>query len=150
MAESQNITISNDQSLIEFDRVCTFLQGTYWGTGRSPFAIRTSFENSLCFIVRQDGEQIAFARVVTDKAFLAYIFDLFVFEEARGQGIAKKLMSHILGHPDLINVSSFMIGTRNAHALYRQFGFVDYKENGLLMVRRVWWRMRLNVKKYGI
>lgn len=137
MTESPNVTITNDQSLIEFDRVCTFLQGTYWGAGRSPFAIRTSFENSLCFIAMQDGQQIGFARVVTDKAFLAYIFDLFVFEEAREQGIAKQMMSAILGHKDLINVSSFMLGTRNAHALYRQFGFTDYKENGLLMVRRV-------------
>lgn len=137
MVATKTITISNDQKLIEFDRVCSFLQGTYWGAGRSPFAIRTSFENSVCFIALDDGNQVGFARVVTDHAFMAYIFDLFVFEEARGIGIAKMLMTAILDHPDLRNVSSFMLGTDNAHALYRQFGFSNFRENGKLMVRRI-------------
>lgn len=137
MEATKTIKISNDQHLIEFDRVCTFLQGTYWGAGRSPFAIRTSFENSICFIALDDGKQIGFARVVTDHAFMAYIFDLFVFEEGRGIGIAKMLMTAMLDHPDLRSVSSFMLGTDNAHGLYRQFGFSNFKENGKLMVRRI-------------
>ncbi|MEW7008575.1 GNAT family N-acetyltransferase [Lentilitoribacter sp. EG35] len=137
MEVNKTITISTDQRLIEFDRVCSFLQGTYWGAGRSPFAIRTSFENSVCFVALDDGKQIGFARVVTDHAFMAYIFDLFVFEEARGKGVAKMLMTAILDHPDLRNVSNFILGTDNAHALYRQFGFTNFKENGKLMVRRI-------------
>lgn len=137
MEDTKTITISNDQDLIEFERVCSFLQSTYWGAGRSPFAIRTSFENSVCFIALDGGEQIGFARVVTDHAFLAYVFDLFVFEEARGAGVAKMLMTAILDHPDLRDVSSFLLGTDNAHSLYRQFGFSDFKENGKLMVRRI-------------
>lgn len=137
METTKTITISTDQHLIEFDRVCSFLQGTYWAAGRSPFAVRKSFENSVCFIALEDGKQIGFARVVTDHAFMAYIFDLFVFEEARGIGVAKMLMTAILDHPDLCEVSNFLLGTDNAQALYRQFGFSNFKENGKLMVRRI-------------
>jgi GNAT superfamily N-acetyltransferase len=135
--ESLNVDISTDQSLIEFDRVCTFLQGTYWGAGRSPFAIRTSFENSVCFIAMHKGKQVGFARVVTDHAFMAYVFDLFVFDGHRGEGIAKQLVTAILSHPELESVSSFLLGTDNAHDLYRKFGFKNYTDSGRLMVRRI-------------
>lgn len=145
MKESFGIEITTDKRHIEFDRVCSFLQGTYWGAGRSPYAIRTSFENSICFTARlhdpnhgpHHNEQIGFARVVSDKAFIAYIFDLFVFEEYRGHGIAKRLMTEILSHKELQGVTSFMLGTDNAQDLYRRFGFQNYIDSGRLMVRRV-------------
>lgn len=145
MKESYGIEITTDKRHIEFERVCTFLQSTYWGAGRSPYSIRTSFENSLCFIARlhdpshgpHHNRQIGFARVVTDKAFFAYIFDLFVFDDFRGHGIAKKLMHEILSHKELEQVPSFMLGTDNAHDLYRKFGFQNYIDSGRLMVRRV-------------
>ena len=82
-----------------------------------------SVENSLCFGVYLDGKQIGFARVVTDFATFAWLADVFVVEEKRGQGISKKLVAAVLAHPRLQGLRRFMLGTRDAHGLYAQFGF---------------------------
>ena len=46
----------------------------------------------------QGREQAGFARVVTDRATFAYLADVFVLEEHRGQGIGKWLVEVILSH----------------------------------------------------
>jgi GNAT superfamily N-acetyltransferase len=69
------------------------------------------------------GRQVAFARVVSDRAVFAYLMDVFVVPEFRGRGIAKALMRAVLEHPELQNLRVFLLATRDAHDLYKQFGF---------------------------
>jgi len=82
-----------------------------------------SVENSLCFGIYLNGKQIGFARVVTDYATFAWLADVFIVEEKRGQGFSKKLLAAVLAHPRLQELRRFMLGTRDAHGLYGQFGF---------------------------
>ncbi|MEP0943574.1 MAG: GNAT family N-acetyltransferase [Rhizobiaceae bacterium] len=117
------ITISNDRSLIDFERLGSFIQNAYWGKGRSRQTIQASFDGSLCFIAMEQGHQVGFARVITDYAVLGYICDVMVFEEHRGRGISKLIMQEILDHPDLGSVEGFMLATADAQGLYEQFGF---------------------------
>ena len=134
------ITISNDRSLIDFDRLVAFIQDAYWGTGRSRETIRKSFDGAICFIAHESGNQVGFARVITDGAVLGYICDVIVFEEFRGRGISKRIMRAILDHPDLQGLEGFMLATADAQGLYEKFGFkrigADNKYMRLTLVER--------------
>src|SRR6266576_3006624 len=70
--------------------------------------VERSIDNSLCFGVYCGGRQIAFARVVSDRAVFAYSMDVFVVPEFRGRGVSKALMRVILDHPDLQNLRLFL------------------------------------------
>jgi len=108
--------------------VCEFLQNSYWASGRRRSVIERSMKNSLCFGAYLSGRQVAFARVVSDRAVFAYLMDVFVLPEFRGRGISKALMRAILEHPDLQNLRVFLLATRDAHGLYSTFGFRPLEE----------------------
>lgn len=134
------ITISNDRSLIEFERLADFIQSAYWGTGRTRETIRKSFDGAICFVALEDETQVGFARVITDGAVLGYICDVIVFEEHRGRGISKQIMQAILDHPNLQGLEGFMLATSDAQGLYEKFGFkpvgADNKYMRLTLVER--------------
>ena len=85
-------------------------------------------KNSLCFGAYLNGRQVAFARVVSDRAVFAYLMDVFVLPEVRGRGISRALMRAILDHSELQNVRVFLLATRDAHGLYSKFGFRPLEE----------------------
>ena len=115
--------ISTDPARLDIDLIHNFLETSYWAKGRRRSVVERSIRNSLCFGVYLVGRQVAFARVVSDRAVFAYLMDVFVIPEFRGRGISKALMRSILGHADLQNLRFFLLATRDAHDLYAQFGF---------------------------
>jgi GNAT superfamily N-acetyltransferase len=87
--------------------------------------VSRSISNSLCFSILHPAEgQVGFARVITDRATFAYLADVFVLAPHRGKGLSKRLMTFIQAHPDLQGLRRWLLATRDAHALYAQFGFV--------------------------
>ncbi|MEM7222312.1 MAG: GNAT family N-acetyltransferase [Pseudomonadota bacterium] len=130
------LVIHNDMARFELDRVCEFIAESYWGQGRSRTRILKSFEGSLCFGAFLGEEQVGFARVAGDRVFFAYLMDLFVFPAQRGQGIGKALMDAILTHPELSQVTTFMLSTKDGHSLYARFGFAAPAEPARIMVRK--------------
>ena len=133
---SSEYEVSCDQARIDVSLVHAFLRDSYWAQGRSRETVERSIRNSLCFgVYGADGKQIAFARVITDRAVFAYLADVFVVPEFRGRGVSKLLMRTILAHPDLQTLRSFHLGTRDAHGLYSQFGFGPVREPARLMAR---------------
>ncbi len=118
--------ISTDRDRIDVEMVHRFLsKESYWAAGIPIDLVRRSIEHALCFGVYKDDRQVGFARVVTDYSTFAYIGDVFVLAECRGQGLSKWMMSMIRGHPDLQGLRRWMLATADAHGLYRQFGFTD-------------------------
>ena len=87
--------------------------------------MRRSVEHSLPFGLYRGGRQIGFARVVTDRATFAWLADVFVLDEFRGEGLGKWLVETILSHPELRGLRRWTLGTRDAHELYRRFGFAE-------------------------
>lgn len=71
--------------------------------------VERSFAHSLCFGVYEDGRQIGFARVVTDRAVFAYLMDVFVLPEHRGHGVGESLIRAVLDHPDLQGLRLFAV-----------------------------------------
>ena len=92
-----------------------------------------SIDNSLCFGAYDDGGQVGFARVVTDRATFAHLMDVFVVSDRRGRGMGKALMRAVMEHPDLQGLRKFTLHTADAHSLYEEFGFRRVESLDLLM-----------------
>lgn len=116
-------TITFDLAQIDLRAVHAFLTTTYWSTGVPFDVVERAAKNSLCIAALHDGQPVAFARMVTDRATFAYLADVFVLPEHRGRGLSKRLMETLLAHDDLRGLRRMMLGTRDAHGLYAQFGF---------------------------
>jgi GNAT superfamily N-acetyltransferase len=127
--QNGEFTISTDPSLLQTDVIHRFLsEESYWATERTREQTIKAIENSLSFgVYLADGQQIGFARVVTDHATFAYVGDVFIVAEYRGRGLSKWLMDTIVSHPDLQNLRRWILATRDAHSLYENFGFAPLR-----------------------
>jgi GNAT superfamily N-acetyltransferase len=119
------------------DAVYRFLsQEAYWSQGLPRDIFDRSIENSINFAAVTDGALVGFARVVTDRATFAWLCDVFVLPEHRGNGVSKLLMDAVTAHPDLAKVRNFMLATRDAHGLYAKYGFTPLAEPARWMAIR--------------
>ena len=118
------IDITTDRSGMDVDAIHRYLsEESYWAKGIPRDVVARSIEHSLCVGAFDGAKQVGFARVVTDRATFGYVADVFVLPSHRGLGIAKSLMRAILEHPELRGLRRWHLVTRDAHALYAQFGF---------------------------
>lgn len=120
--------ISTQSEEMDIKIIHGYLSHSYWAKNIPIDVVAKAIENSLCFGVfaeldNGEEEQIAFARMITDKATFAYLSDVFVLEEHRGKGISKWLMQEIMDHPQLQGIRRMMLATADAHALYQKSGF---------------------------
>lgn len=123
-----NFLISTEQSRLDLKVIHDFLtNSSYWAKGRSFETVKRSVENSLSFGLYENERQIGFARVVTDYATFAWMADVFVLEEFRGQGLGTWLVEVILSHPELQGFRRWTLATKDAHEIYRKFGFSELK-----------------------
>jgi GNAT superfamily N-acetyltransferase len=120
---AREIEISTERSRMDVDAIRAFLARSYWAEGIPRETVAAAIEHSLCFGAFDDARQIGFARVVTDYATFAYVADVYVLEEYRGRGISKMLMARMRAHAGLQGLRRWHLATRDAHGLYRQFGF---------------------------
>jgi len=117
--------ISTDKDLLDFQMIYSYLSDeSYWSKGISVEKVRRSIENSICFGVYHHGRQVGFARIITDKATFAYLCDVFILDDFRGQGLSKWLIQTILAHAELQGLRRWSLATADAHGLYSQFGFM--------------------------
>jgi GNAT superfamily N-acetyltransferase len=131
-----HFSISTDQSRLDLEMIHQFLSRSYWAKNIPLATVRKSIQNSLCFGVYDGKRQIGFARVITDRATFAYLADVFILDQYRGKGLSKWLMECIMGHPELQGLRSWMLFTRDAHGLYRRFGFETLTTPERVMVIR--------------
>ena len=116
--------ISTNKRLLQVSVIHRYLSvDSYWAKGIPKERVRTAIKNSICFGVYFGREQIGFCRVVSDCARFAWLADVFILPEHRGQGLSKRLMETVMEHPDLQRIQKWMLGTLDAHSLYEQFGF---------------------------
>jgi len=118
-------TISTDPRRLDLDVIHGFLTRSYWAEGRSRERVALSIAHSLPFGLHHASGQVGFARVVTDHVVIAYLADVFVLEPHRGRGLAKWLVATVVGVPELRHMRRWILGTRDAHGLYRRFGFEE-------------------------
>jgi GNAT superfamily N-acetyltransferase len=131
-----NILVSTDQARLDIETIHGFLTGSYWAQGVPREVVERSVRHSMCFGAFEGDRQVGFARVITDRATFAYVADVFVLPTHRGRNIGKHLMACITSHPELQNLRLWALFTRDAHGLYRQYGFREARYPDRLMERR--------------
>lgn len=127
-------TISTDRQRLDLDVIHGFLVRSYWAEGRARERVVQAIEHSLPFGLYHGETQIGFARVVTDYVVIAFIADVFVLEAHRGKGLGAWLVEVVTSLPELRSIRRWLLGTRDAHELYRKFGFREPMP-GVLMER---------------
>ncbi|KSW17668.1 GNAT family N-acetyltransferase [Cellulomonas sp. B6] len=111
---------------------------SYWARGRSRAAQDAAIDGSLCFgvVERVSGQQVAFARVVTDGATFAWLCDVFVDEEHRGSGVGVALVAGTVAHLEALGLPRVVLATADAHGLYERFGFAPVEPGRYLALLR--------------
>ena len=128
--ENGEYSISTDPSKLDIPVIHRYLsEESYWAKGIPFETIEKAVANSMCFGLYQGKEQVGFARLMTDKATFAYLADVFVLPAHRGKGLSKWLMKEIHAHPDLQGLRRWVLGTKDAHGLYAQFGWAPLTED---------------------
>ena len=117
--------VSDDPARLDLDLIHSFLRESYWAQDIPRDVLERGLRNSLCLGIYEGGRQVGFGRAVTDRATYAYLADVFVIESHRGRGLAKLFMRALMAHPDLQGLRRWALVTRDAHELYRQFGFTS-------------------------
>ncbi len=130
------ILISPEPERLDLDAIHGFLSRSYWATGIGREVVERSIQHSICFGAFDAGQQVGFARVISDRATYAYVCDVFVVPSHRGRGIGKRLMASVRAHPDLQGLRLWTLFTRDAHGLYRQYGFGGPRYPERLMEKR--------------
>lgn len=115
--------VSTDPARLNIEFIHAYLTRSYWSEGIRREVVERGIANSLCFGVYEGGQQVGFARVITDYATFAYLADVFIVESHRGKGLSRFLMECIVNDPRLQGLRRWILGTRDAHGLYAQYGF---------------------------
>jgi len=119
-----DLAVSDDPARIDRARVHGFIaRESYWAKGIPRDVMDKAIDHSLAFGLYRGARQLGFARVVTDRSTFAYLCDVFVEGDERGDGLGKWLVECIVAHPDLQGLRRFSLMTKDAHELYRRFGF---------------------------
>jgi GNAT superfamily N-acetyltransferase len=130
-------TISTDPNKLNLEVIHRFLSETsYWARNRSRATVKFSLEHTLNFGLNRNEQQIGFARLVTDHATFAWLADVFVIEEYRGQGLGHWLIESVVSYEPLLGLHRWMLATWDAHDLYRKFGFTELERPDRWMERK--------------
>ena len=117
--------ISTDAERLDVRAIHAFLAETYWSPGIPLATVQRAIDNSVCVGAYIDGQQVGFARMVTDTATFAYLADVYVLAEHRGNGLSTRMLERLLQRQELQGLRRMMLATRDAHGLYEKFGFAE-------------------------
>ena len=101
----------------------SYLARSYWSPGIPFETVAKAIANSLCVATWHEDEQIGLARLVTDRATFAYLADVYVLEEHRGQGLAQAMVAWLQTHPELQGLRRWLLMTVDAHGVYERLGW---------------------------
>jgi GNAT superfamily N-acetyltransferase len=131
--------ISSDRDMLQIAVIHGYLTESYWAEGIPLQTVARSIEHSMCFgvYVKHSNAQVGFARVVTDYATFMYLADVFILPDHRGIGLGVALTEHVVNEPSLQGLRTSALLTKDAHDLYRKFGFINHPDPNRFMIRKV-------------
>ncbi len=115
--------VSKDKTKLDPLFIQSMLHETYWGKQRTVAEIQTTIENSRCYGLYLNNQQIGFARVLSDTVVFAYLMDVLVHADHKGKGYSKILLDSIFNDPEYSKIHRWNLATRDAHGLYEKYGF---------------------------
>ncbi|MFH9661390.1 GNAT family N-acetyltransferase [Streptomyces sp. NPDC017248] len=117
---------SADSARVDVGRVHGWLSSdAYWAIGRTRRTQERAMASSLNFGVyaTASGEQVAYARVVTDQALFGWLADVYVDPSARGKGVGTAFVGRIRDHLAPLGLRRLLLATHDAHGVYAKLGF---------------------------
>lgn len=117
------IDLSDDKRALQIDRIHGWLTGSYWSPGIARSLVERAIAGSHCLGAYRGGEQVGFARMITDHATFAWLADVWVDESARGRGVGRRMVRWFLDHPDFAGIRRIGLVTADAHGVYGALGF---------------------------
>jgi GNAT superfamily N-acetyltransferase len=117
------VELSDEKTRLDLDRVHGWLASSYWSPGIERALVERAINGSHCLGAYRHGEQVGFARAITDHATFAWIADVWVEETVRGSGLGQRLVSWFLDHPDFAGIRRIGLVTADAHGVYEKCGF---------------------------
>lgn len=123
-----DVEITDDPGRIDIDLLQRELAASYWTPGIPRAVVEAAIAGSECFSAHRDGQMIGFARLVTDRATFGYLADVIVVDRHRGDGVGKALVAAVLDRADSYRLRKVALSTRDAHGVYRPFGFDEPPE----------------------
>lgn len=117
------LEVSKDKNRLKINVIQEMLRETYWGKTRSVEEIQRTIDNSRCYGLYLDGEQIGFARVLSDTVVFAYLMDVLIHKDYKGKGYSRILLDVIFNDPEYADIHRWNLATRDAHGLYEKYGF---------------------------
>ena len=118
-----DVVLSDDPARLMIDRIHAWLETSYWSPGIARATVERAIAGSHCLGAYRDGDQIGFARMITDHATFAWLADVWVEENVRAQGIGRRMVQWFLDHPDFAGLRRIGLVTRDAHGVYEALGF---------------------------
>src|SRR6478609_3462370 len=116
--------ITTDKTKMDVIAIHDFLSKySGWSDNIPLEKVKISIDNSLNFGLFHDDKQMGFARVISDFSTIAYLGDIYVLDQYRGQGLSKKLMESVMTHPNLQGLRRWILLTSTADWLYEKYGF---------------------------
>lgn len=132
--EYNGYTFTTDAARLNVPAIHRWLtEESYWAKGVTLKTVQSSVEHSFCYGILKDGEQVGFARLITDYTTFAYLADVFITAAHRGRGLSKILMQFILDTDWVMQLRKVLLATTDAHGLYKQFGFEPLKRPEKMM-----------------
>lgn len=131
-----HFSITTDRNKMDIEAIHDFLSNHSGWSNHIPIEkVKESIEHSLNFGLFDQGQQIGFARVISDYATIAYLGDVYILENYRGKGLSKKLMDAVMSHPNLQGLRRWILLTSTADWLYEQYEFCKLPKPELYMER---------------
>ncbi|MFF5499040.1 GNAT family N-acetyltransferase [Streptomyces aquilus] len=123
--------ISTDPDRVDAERVHRWLsEDAYWALGRSREKQDRAIAGSLNFGVYDtaSGAQVAYARVITDRATFGWLCDVYVDPSVRGKGIGTSLVEAVREQLREYGLRRILLATQDAHGVYEKAGFAPLAE----------------------
>ncbi|TFW07286.1 N-acetyltransferase [Oxalobacteraceae bacterium OM1] len=119
----ENYLVSTDGALLQRDVIHANLTCSTWAAGIDAATVHQAVANSLNFGLYDGGQQIGYARFITDYTTFAYMADVFVIEAYRGKGLGRWLVECMLRYPGVERYRRLLLATTTAAWLYEKLGF---------------------------
>jgi GNAT superfamily N-acetyltransferase len=129
------IELSDDKTRLDVARIHGWLASSYWSPGIARDVVDRAIAGSHCLGAYRDGEQIGFARMITDHATFAWLADVWIDEPARGEGLGRRMVGWFLEHPGYAGLRRIGLTTADAHGFYAALGFHALKRPDRYMER---------------
>ncbi len=117
------IVLDDDKQRLQISKIHAWLAASYWSPGIKRALVERALAGSHCLGAYLDGQQVGYARMITDHATFGWLADVWVDEAVRGQGIGRRMVRWFVDHPDFSGIRRLALVTADAHGVYEAEGF---------------------------